>query len=90
MEEIKRLCLILLNGHGKKPHPYPSISSTSFDLEVLATLVNLMFAIPCLQWDRPIDHFETFSGDMEVTKNEWLEGKGCSFVFHMYLDSVLK
>ena len=40
--------------------------------QVLATLVCLIFSIPSLQWDRPIEHFETFSGCMEVTKHEWL------------------
>ena len=47
------------------------LSSTPF--KVLATLVSTMFTIPSLNWENPIDHFETFSGAMEVTKHEWLD-----------------
>ena len=39
--------------------------------EVLATLISLLFAVPGLSWDSPIDHFECFSGKMEATKAEW-------------------
>ena len=34
-------------------------------------LVSLLFGIPGLSWDSPIQHFEAFSGEAEVTKAEW-------------------
>jgi len=42
---------------------------------VLATMINMVFSIPHLQWDQPIDHVETFAGSMEVTKHEWMENR---------------
>jgi len=41
----------------------------------IATLVSLIFAVPSLSWDRPEQHFEAFSGQMEVTKAEWRAGR---------------
>lgn len=43
--------------------------------KVMATLVNLMFAIPELDWSSPGDHFETFAGAMSVTRAEWECGR---------------
>ena len=37
-------------------------------VKVFATLVSLMFQVPGLDWTQPLEHFECFSGDMEVTK----------------------
>ncbi|CAK9087531.1 Uncharacterized protein SCF082_LOCUS41379 [Durusdinium trenchii] len=42
---------------------------------VIATIVALVFGIPGLDFERPIDHFETFSGTMAVTRGEWEEGR---------------
>lgn len=39
--------------------------------QAVATLVSLLMALPGLDWDRPIEHLECFSGDMSVTKAEW-------------------
>ena len=36
-------------------------------------LVNMVFSIPDLNFEKGWDHMETFSGDMEVTKHEWLD-----------------
>ena len=41
-------------------------------LQVFATLVSLLFAVPNLEFE-PLDHFESFAGDFEVTKAEWAE-----------------
>jgi len=38
--------------------------------------VNLVFSIPNLDWEKPIDHLETFAGDAEVTKHEWMDCQG--------------
>jgi len=56
-----------LEMHAHHPRGHRPLS------EVLATLVSMMFSIPHLNWDQPIDHFETFAGCMEVTKHEWME-----------------
>lgn len=45
-------------------------------MEVIATLVGLVFAVPGLDFEKPIDHFEAFSGSAEsmaVTRGEWEE-----------------
>ncbi|CAK9009789.1 unnamed protein product, partial [Durusdinium trenchii] len=45
---------------------------------VIATLVGLVFAVPGLDFEKPIDHFEAFSGSAEsmaVTRGEWEEGR---------------
>lgn len=38
--------------------------------------MNLVFSIPNLDWEKPIDHLETFAGDAEVTKREWMDCQG--------------
>ena len=43
---------------------------------MIATIVALVFGIPGLDFERPIDHFETFSGTMAVTRGEW-EARVC-------------
>ena len=41
--------------------------------QVFATLVSLLFQVENLDFSKPIDHFECFSGDMSVTKGEWAD-----------------
>lgn len=42
---------------------------------VLATLVSLIFSVPDLDWTKPSEHVEAFSGCMSVTKAEIAEGR---------------
>jgi len=56
--------------------PFSAEHVTSYQhlsLEVFATIVSLLFQVPGLQFDKPLDHFEAFSGKMSVTKGEWNE-----------------
>ena len=39
--------------------------------EIFATILTLLFQVPGLEINKPLDHFETFSGKMSVTKGEW-------------------
>lgn len=39
--------------------------------KALATLVSLLFQVQGIDWSEQLDHFESFSGDAEVTKAEW-------------------
>ena len=41
----------------------------------MAALVSLLFAVPNLDWHEPLDHFESFSGGMAVTRAEWEAGR---------------
>ena len=60
-------------------HVASSVQSLNKNLEslwqvkVLATLVNLVFSIPHLDWDNPGQHLETFAGDCQVTQHEWMD-----------------
>lgn len=38
---------------------------------MLAVLTSLLFSIPGLDWERPTQHVEAFSGCMAVTRGEW-------------------
>ena len=42
--------------------------------KVVLTLVGLLFAVPGLPW-KPIEHFESFSGQQSVTLGELHEGR---------------
>ncbi|CAK9090432.1 Uncharacterized protein SCF082_LOCUS42649 [Durusdinium trenchii] len=42
---------------------------------VLATVVALLFQVEGLDWANPVQHVETFSGKMSVTKAEMMEGR---------------
>ncbi|CAK8991732.1 unnamed protein product [Durusdinium trenchii] len=42
---------------------------------VVCTLVSLLFTVPGLPWDRPIDHLEVFAGKMAVTLAEVEAGR---------------
>ena len=67
---VKVWSFIVKESFGK--HTYVCIQNSPHT-EVLATLVSMVFAIPGLEWDEPIDHIETFAGAMEVTKHEWMD-----------------
>ena len=51
--------------------------------------MNLLFSIPNLNWDHPTQHVETFSGAMEVTKHEWMDGRWRNIVFKKGLVGVV-
>lgn len=36
-------------------------------------MISLLFQIEGLDWTNPVQHVETFCGDMAVTKGEWEE-----------------
>ena len=38
---------------------------------MFGTLLSLLFQVPGLDFEKPLDHFEAFSGKMSVTKAEW-------------------
>lgn len=43
--------------------------------KVFAILVTLLFAVDNLDFSKPLDHFEAFSGDMSVTRAEWADAR---------------
>ena len=51
-------------------HMYPDASN-----EVFATVLSLLFQVPGLEFNKPLDHFEAFSRKMSVTKGEWSEAQ---------------
>jgi len=54
------------------PFPYEHIIAFSL-AQVFATVIQLLFAVDKLNFDKCLDHVETFAGAMSVTKAEWLE-----------------
>ena len=42
-----------------------------FGAQVFATLVHLLFSVENLNFDKMIDHVETFAGQMSCTRAEW-------------------
>lgn len=58
------------SGSAQHFKPYDSAS-----FEVFATLLSLLFQVPGLGFEKPLDHFEAFSGKMSVTKAEWHDAR---------------
>ena len=50
---------------GLSVHPCPTPQS-----QVVTLIVSLIFQMPGLKWDSPVDHTELFSGCMTVTQGE--------------------
>jgi hypothetical protein len=57
--------------HHDRPYICPTSNFGCAVCKVIATLVSLLFAVPGLDWEKPSQHVEAFSGCMSVTKAEW-------------------
>ena len=59
-------------------------SSLALTIEVVCTLVALLFSIPGLKWSDPWDHVELFAGQAEVTLGE-IQASGSSLQPRLFL-----
>lgn len=62
--------------HARIPH-------ASDPSQAFAVLVQLLFSVDNLDFNRSLDHVECFAGQMSVTKGEWAETRYC-LVFFMF------
>ena len=59
--------------------------------QVLLSLCSMVFSLPHLKWDEPIDHLELFAGVCSISRGEWedfgglLRSKSSSQMGHLFL-----
>ncbi|CAK9002507.1 unnamed protein product [Durusdinium trenchii] len=59
---------------------------------VLLSLCSMVFSLPHLKWDEPIDHLELFAGVCSISRGEWEDfgGKPEAVDFNDFADRTLK